>query len=279
MVIIAESGATKTDWRSISDDGTVCALQTRGINPVTMGNELIREILSQAIPFLNPKGKTVRKVFFYGAGLVSHSASCEIAATLDIWCPFAEIECHSDLEAAAKSLFGDGKGVAAIIGTGSNSCLCEGGAVVRNIRPGGFILGDEGSGAALGKMFVSDYVKDLVPAQMKQAFDNAFGLDYSGIVSKVYKSDAPSGFLAEVGRFVFENSGNDYASGLLEANFRNFIERSLVRYECDEVGVVGSFGHACRDILEKLGKEYGLRFMKFVKAPIDELVNYHCNVI
>ena len=275
MIIIAESGATKTDWRALHDDGTVTSVQTEGLNPMMMSHDEMGRVIGMAVPAVNPEGKRVERIFFYGAGLVSPEAGAVISSVLELWCPFAEIEFHTDMEAAGRAVFGDGEGVVAIMGTGSNSCFWQEGKIVRNIRPGGFVLGDEGSGAALGRMFLSDYIKGLVPEELASVFDESFGLDYSGIVKGVYRSEAPSKFVASFARFVYENRNCSYAAGLIERNLRDFMERSLVRYGCGKVGVVGSFGFACRGELECLGKEYGLDFVRFVQAPIDGLVEYH----
>lgn len=214
-------------------------------------------------------------VYFYGAGLVSSQAEALLGSVIEMWCPFSQVEFHTDMEAAARAVFGDGSGVVAIMGTGSNSCLWENGSIVRNIRPGGFILGDEGGGAALGRMFLSDYIKGLVPEGLASLFDREFGLDYPAIVKGVYKSEAPSRFVASFARFIYENRNDGYAAGLIERNIRDFIDRSLSRYGNHDVGIVGSFGYACREELETIGKEYGLEFVKFVKSPIDALVAYH----
>lgn len=275
MIIIAESGATKTDWRALHDDGTVTSVQTEGLNPMMMSHEEMGRVIGSAIPAVNPEGRRVERIFFYGAGLVSPEAGAALASILDLWCPFAEAELHTDMEAAGRAVFGDGEGVVAIMGTGSNSCLWQEGMIVRNIRPGGFILGDEGSGAALGRMFLSDHIKGLVPEDLACVFDKAFSLDYAAIVKGVYRSEAPSRFVASFARFVCDNRAHGYAAGLIERNLRDFMERSLARYGCAKVGVVGSFGCACRDELERIGKEYGLEFVKFVSSPVDGLVGYH----
>ncbi len=275
MIIVAESGATKTDWRSVSEDRKVISFQTAGLNPMTMSYEAMREIISSAVPVLNPSGCRVEQIFFYGAGLVSENSTSALASILDMWCPFAQMEFHTDMEAAARAVFGDGSGVVAIMGTGSNSCLWQDGHIVRNIRPGGFILGDEGSGASLGRMFLSDYIKGLVPEELASSFDAEFGLGYPEIVKGVYRSEAPSRFVASFARFVCEHKDDDYAAELIERNIRSFMERSLVRYGNGRIGVVGSFGCACRDEIERIGKDYGLVFEKFIQAPIEELVAYH----
>ena len=275
MIIVAESGATKTDWRSVSEDGSVISVQTAGLNPMTMSYEALRQVVASAVPVLNPEGGRVDNIYFYCACLVSDESTCLLRSIFDLWCPFAQLEFHTDMEAAARAVFGDGSGVVAIMGTGSNSCLWQDGHIARNIRPGGFILGDEGSGAALGRMFLADYVKGLVPEDLASCFDAEFGLGYAEIVKGVYRSEAPSRFVASFARFVCEHRNNEYAAWLIEQNIRSFMERSLVRYANVKIGVVGSFGCACRDEIERIGKDYGLVFEKFIQSPIEELLVYH----
>lgn len=279
MILIVESGATKADWCSLSEDGSVGKTRTEGLNPMVLSLERIKEIVSSAIPVVNPSGKNIDKVFYYGAGVVSDEASLLIREALYPWCPFAEMECQSDMVAASRALFGSGSGVVAILGTGSNSCLWQDGKIVRNIRPGGYVLGDEGGGAALGRMLLADVVKELVPTSFAERLYREFELDYTTIVSSLYRGEAPSRYLASFARFIVENRDDEYAGKLLEENLRAFIERSLIRYGCREVGVAGSLGYACREMLDTLGREYGLEFVKFIQAPAEELIKYHRNVI
>lgn len=275
MKLIIESGSTKTDWRSVADDGKVIGFRTSGINPLLQSEDDIRSVMAKAIPEVNPQGRTVDEVFFYGAGVLSPAFAEPLVSLLATWCPLARIECETDLTAAARALFGDGSGVAVILGTGSNSCLWENGKAVSTIRTGGFILGDEGSGAVLGKMFLSDYIKGLVPEPLKSMFDKEYGLDYASIVTRVYRQEAPSRFLASFARFIMDNKENEYAAGLVRRNIRDFMERVLVRYGECRIGVVGAFGVACMEELIEIGQEYGLEFVRFVQSPADELVKYH----
>lgn len=276
MRIIVESGATKTAWKALYEDGTVRAADTAGLNPNCLTMEDIHAIIRKAVPELNPEGRHVEEVFFYGAGLVSQAASSVIAEALGMWCPLAELHFHTDLLAAARALFGDGSGVVAIMGTGSNSCLYESGQITENIRPGGYILGDEGSGAALGKMFLADFVKGLLPEEVEADFVKEYGLDYPKIVQKVYKEPAASAFMASFAPFILKHSKDTQINGMIRECMSAFIRRSLSRYgNSTQVGVVGSFGCACEEILKDTGREYGLEFVKFLKDPIDELVKYH----
>ena len=275
MFIVVESGATKTAWRAIGDDGSVRAVETAGLSPTCLDVEHTQDIIRQAIPQLNPEGRLINEIFFYGAGLVSPESCTPIEDMLQMWCPTAAVHFYSDILAAARALFGDGTGIVAIMGTGSNSCLYENGVITRNIRPGGYILGDEGSGVALGRAFLADLIKGLIPESVEDDFNRKFGLDYSQIVRKVYKEQAASAFMASLAPFILSHKEDSHIRGLIEACLEAFIKRSLARYSAGNAGVVGSFGCACEDMLRRIGQDHGLKFVKFIKSPIDELVTYH----
>lgn len=283
MKLIVESGATKTSWRALCDDGSVRSMQTEGLSPTCLDLEHTQDIVRKAVPHLNPEGRQVDEIFFYGAGLVSHESSAPLAAALEMWCPFARMHFFSDILAAARALFGDESGVVAIMGTGSNSCLYEKGQIVSNIRPGGYILGDEGSGVSLGRAFLADFIKGLLPSEIEADFVREFGLDYAQIVRKVYKEQAASAFMASLAPFILSHKDNSYVGALVEDCLESFIKRALARYSgmasdplsASKVGVVGSFGCACEDMLRTIGTRYGLDFVRFIKSPVDELVRYH----
>ena len=282
MFIVVESGATKTAWRAVCEDGSVRAAQTAGLSPTCLDLEHMQEIVRKAVPELNPEGKRVEEIFFYGAGLVSPQSCAPIEETLRMWCPLAEVHFYSDILAAARALFRDGSGVVAIMGTGSNSCLYENGEITRNIRPGGFILGDEGSGVSLGRAFLADLIKGLVPEEIEAYFDREFGLDYSQVVRKVYKEQAASAFMASLAPFILAHKDNRYIHDLIEECLESFVRRALSRYTDNaseetacKVGVIGSFGCACEDMLRETGARHGLEFVRFIKSPVDELVAYH----
>ena len=285
MKIIVESGATKTAWRAISVEGNMTEVLTQGLSPTCLDAEHISDIVRKAVPALNPEGKRVEQIVFYGAGLVSEESTASLRSCLEMWCPFASVEFHSDILAAARALFGDGSGVVAIMGTGSNSCLYENGQIVKNIRPGGYVLGDEGSGVALGRAFLADFVKGLLPESIESEFSAQTGLDYSGIVRKVYREQAASAFMASLAPFVLSHMDEPYIRSMVRDCLESFVKRALSRYAgyagdraaACKVGVVGSFGCACEDMLREIGREYGLEFVAFLKSPIGQLVKYHCS--
>lgn len=275
MFIIADSGGTKTAWRAVYENGRIEAAMTEGLNPTGLDKDTIQEAVRKAIPELNPEGRLVDEIFFYGAGLISPESAAPIASVLETWCPMASLHFHSDLLAAARALFGNENGVVAIMGTGSNSCLYENGEIVRNIHPGGFILGDEGSGASLGRAFLADFIKGMLPPAIEKDFMKEYGLDYHKIVHKVYKEPAASAFLASLAPFILRHKEDRHINEMIRSSLEAFVRRSLSRYGRTDIGVAGSFGCACREFLCDIGKAHDLNFIKFIESPIDGLVKHH----
>ena len=215
----------------------------------------------------------VDRVHCYAAGLLEFPV--QLDRVFKERFPHATFEYASDLLAAARAACGHGEGIAAILGTGSNTCLYDGEKIVRNIHGGGFIIGDEGSAAALGRMFLADLIKDLVPENLAESFAVLHESDYLSVVRNVYMSPAPSRYLGSLAPFLQENRGNAYVDALIDRNFRDLFERALVRYGHYPVGVVGGFGCACRAELERLGAEYGLTFTRLIPSPMEGLIAYH----
>ncbi|MBQ0093303.1 MAG: ATPase [Bacteroidales bacterium] len=284
MIIIVESGATKTDWCAVAADGSVIPVRTAGMNIATMPIEAIKAIINEAAPQLNPNGEKVTELHYYAAGLIIPEGekippvAKNLDASLKEYFPDAEMEYASDLLDAARAVCGHKPGIAAIMGTGSNSCLYDGKNIVKNVRSAGFILGDEGGGACLGKMFMADFLKGLVPEPVSSEFARDFQVDYFTVVQKVYKSDAPSKYLGEFAPWIMARYDScDYVRELVDRNFRNFIERALSQYDIRKypVGVVGGFGYAHQEKLRKVAAEYGIRFSEIIATPIEGLIKYH----
>lgn len=286
MIIIVESGATKTDWCAADPDRDPINVKTAGMNLATMHRETVEEIVIEAVSAFRDKGLSgdVSEVHFYAAGLIVPEGETVPAQAEDLdkvlryIFPEAEIEYASDLLDAARAVCGHKPGIAAIMGTGSNSCLFDGVRIVKNVRSAGFILGDEGGGARLGKLFMSDFLKGLVPEPVSSRFAEDFKVDYMTVVRNVYRGDAPSKYLGSFAPWILEwYESCEYVRDLVDRNFRDFIERALRQYDVDRypVGVVGGFGYANRHILEKVAEPYGIRFSTIIPAPIEGLVEYH----
>lgn len=267
MKIIVESGATKTDWCAIRDNGETKTLRTDGVNVAVMPAEDLDSTIQKAVTLLNPEKEYIKEMHFYVSGLIEPRCT-------------GNVEYVSDLVGAARSVCLREPGIVAILGTGSNSCFYDGEKVVKNIRSGGYILGDEGSAAHLGIMFLSDFLKDAVPSEIAAAFANQFKADYFSIVKSVYKDEAPSRYLGSIAPWIIGWYDKDeYVNRIVEDNFRQFIERALCKYEIDKypVGVVGGFGFAYRNILTKVAQPYGIRFSEVLETPMDGLIKYHSN--
>lgn len=286
MIIIVESGATKTDWCAAALDRASIETRTAGMNLATMPQDVIESIVREAVSSLKEKGldSDVTEVHFYAAGLIVAEGERiprqveGLDAVLRSLFPKAEMEYASDLLDAARSVCGHKPGVAAIMGTGSNSCLFDGEKVVKNVRSAGFILGDEGGGARLGKLFMSDFLKGLVPEPVAGEFAGDFKVDYMTVVQNVYRGEAPSKYLGSFAPWILERyDSSEYVRALVDQNFKDFIERALRQYDVERypVGVVGGFGYANREILKKVAEPYGIRFSTIIPAPIEGLVDYH----
>lgn len=278
MQLIADSGSTKVSWRAVLDDGSVKSIETVGINPVFMEDADIERILSEnLVPVI---GNKVEKVFFYGAGVVGGEPSAKLERCFSKVFPGSTCEAVSDVLAAARALCGHKPGIACILGTGSNSCFYDGEGIAENVRAGGFILGDEASGAYLGKRLLSDFIKGLLPAPIEHAFNKRYGLDYMAIVQKVYREPMPSRFLSSFSPFIAEFKNHPHIANLLKSSFEEFLRRNIVHYDYKKypVNFVGSIAFYYKDILEKAVNAAGMRMGTILQGPIDGLVAYHKNV-
>lgn len=277
MIIVADSGSTSIDWRMIEEDGTVSSCKSEGVNPVFQTEEVLESNFSEVAGNLSSSASRVRKIYFYGAGILSDETAERVAGALSRTFGCEDIVAKSDLLGAARALFGSSEGIVAILGTGSNSALYDGEKIVRNVKSGGFILGDEGSGAALGGRLLSDYVKELLPEDLRAAFDERYSLDYAAIAERVYRGGMPSRFLASFSFFLKENEEHPYVRKLLEDNFKLFFDRNILSYGRRDLrtGFAGSVAFAFEEIIRKTAAKSGLAAGKFLKGAVDGLVKYH----
>lgn len=280
MKIIIESGATKGDWRLISSDGSeVGNFITEGTNVSTMSMESISGIIHKAGKQANKICKDgIISVHFYTAGVITDSIRAELTVILKGIFPDSEIEIQDDLTAAARAVCGHAPGIAAILGTGSNSCQFDGEKIARRVYSSGFILGDEGSAATLGKLFIADFLKGLVPASISKDFSERYDSSYASIVENVYRSSgSPSAYLGAFAPFIMEHYAHPYIKELVDSNFRAFFRRSIKQYDYRtlSVGIAGGFGNALKDIVLKVAAEEGITISEFIPHPIEGLKRYH----
>lgn len=279
MQLIADSGSTKVDWRAIKDDGSIIEISTEGINPVFITPEEIVKILSEKLlPVIGPD---VENVYFYGAGVVSPQLIAILSDSFKKVFPKSETFAASDVLAAARALCGHNPGIACIMGTGSNSCFYDGENIVKNVRAGGFILGDEASGGVLGKKLISDFIKGLLPAHIEAEFNKRYDLDYMKVVEKVYKQPMPSRFLASFAPFINEFIADPYMENLVSTSFDEFFKRNISQYDYKNhtVNFVGSIAFYFKEKLVAAAQRNGMKVGRVLKTPIEGLVEYHKGII
>lgn len=279
MKLIIESGATKGDWRVVSDFGQeIARFSASGTNVSTMQMSTIEAIISDMCKQINEQNIAIDSVYMYTAGVVTSRVQTDIKQAFLAKFSGITVEVADDLIAAARATCGHNAGIVAILGTGSNSCQFDGEKIVKRIYSGGFILGDEGSAATLGKLFIADFLKGLTPQYIAEDFSSRYHFDYAAIVDNVYRSTAsPSAFLGGLAPFILEYYDDPYIRTLVDDNFRAFIRRSLKQYDVERypVGIVGGFGNALKDIFSRIAEQEGIKLSKFVPSPIDELIKYH----
>ena len=274
--IIVESGATKSDWRVLGQDGReVKRFLRAGTNVSSMKLEDIKSTITEA--FASEGLEKAAGFYLYTAGVVTPEIADELVNHLRSLAQIDEIEINNDLMGAARGACGHEPGIAAILGTGSNTCFYDGSTLRQKVYSGGYVIGDEGSGASLGKLFLADFIKGLVPDEIATDFANEFDSSYAGIVQGVYRSASPSGYLGSLAPFILRHYSHPYAKALVDKNFQSFIDRSLLRYDTARypVGIVGGFGWACKDIITPLLDNAGIKVSRFIKAPIEGLCEYH----
>lgn len=279
MLLVADGGSTKTNWALLSPDP--CFFETEGYHPFFVGRDYISRSLSENLPqTVLDQASDVSQIFFYSAG-GGYSAESDQILVDGISQIFksATINIETDLIAAARSLLGDAKGFAAILGTGTNTCIYDGTNVTENIESLGFLLGDEGSGSYIGKKIIGDYVRGLLPEKVRKDFQNACKSSPVELLNKVYENPLPNRFCASFARFVGENLHNDpYYFSLAYTSFHDFFRNIVTKYagyENYDFNCTGSVAWHFRDVLRQVAHEHRMKMGVVEKDPMRGLVEYH----
>lgn len=276
MILIADSGGSKTDWRFIDKNGQISQASAPGFNPYYQPVEDLKKSVSEVIV---PKIKeTVSKIFFYGAGVSSAKNQQTIKTAFLEFFPEAQIEIGWDLLAAARALCGHEPGIACIIGTGSNSCLYDGETIIDNVANLGWILADEGSGAYMGKIILVDYLRGKMPSNLAQAFKERYPFSREEFLEKVYQQEKPSAFLGTFTKFIFHHLKEPYCYNLVYNSFSEFYENNVMKYENYKnlkVHFTGSIAFYFSDILRQVANDKGITVKNILEGPIAGLTLYH----
>lgn len=275
MILLAESGSTKTEWCLVNDDGIIERYLTDGINPYFQSRREISHIVRLQLPpvFFKLKANTI---YFYGAGCSSTAKKDTVKASLEAQFRTPAIV-ESDLIGSARSLFGSEKGIACILGTGSNSCFYDGDSIIKNVKPLGYILGDEGSGASLGKAFLADCLKGLAPEELSVPFFDKYGIDPDQILDYIYTKPSPNKLLSLLSIFLYENLDHPYAKDLVYQNLKSFFVRNIQQYDYKNYPVrfVGSLANMYASLLKQIAKELNVKIDLILENPMNGLIAYH----
>ncbi len=273
MKLIADSGSTKTDWCVVnSDDSVVAKLATQGINPFHMTDDTISGILrTELLPQL--PSYPITAIEFYGAGCTVAKIPVMQALLSDAIPSAHTVIVGSDMLGAAKALLGNGEGIACILGTGANSCLYDGEKIVSNVSPMGYILGDEGSGAVIGKTFINTLYKgdhpDFIPL-----FEQETHLTQADIIQKVYREPLPNRFLASLSTFIGAHiSDTPWLSDMVTSCFRDFFRKNVSHYRRHDLPVsfVGSIAYYYQSQLAQAASLEGYRIGRIMKTPLEQV--------
>lgn len=277
MKLIAESGSTRTEWSLIENNVLVEHIYTEGLNPFFQTRREISRSIRLGLPthFFRKK---MDMVYYYGAGCSSFEKKQILNASLVAQFK-THIQVESDLLGAARGLFLTQPGIACILGTGSNSCFYDGNEIVNNVSAGGYILGDEGSGASVGKDFLSDVMKGLAPKDLTNDFLEKFRITTSDIMDSVYNHPLPNRFLDTVSYFFINYIDNEYVIDVITRNFKNFFTRCVFQYDYKNYPIrfVGSMANNYSALLNKVANDYGIEISNIEEAPMKGLIEYHSN--
>ena len=280
MILIADCGSTKIDWCVVNGAEIVRRVFTGGMNAVMLTEEeMAARIAEELMPQLGDE--LIDEVYFYGAGCLAPEVCDNVRRAIAGNIPTAsKIEVDTDLLAAARALCGRKPGIACIMGTGSNSCYYDGERICDNVSPLGYILGDEGSGAVLGKLLIGDVLKNQLPADLCEKFLAQYQLDRLTIIRRVYKEPQTNRFLASVTPFLIQNIERKEIHDLVLNSFKAFFRRNVLQYKDARqlsVNLIGSIAYYYRAVLEEAARECGLTVGTIIKSPMEGLVAFHCS--
>lgn len=276
MILIADSGASKTDWRLINGSNKVEQAQTLGYNPYYQPiDQFEREIREALMPQISTD---VKELFYYGTGCSSEQNRKMIRQVLERYFSSAHIEIWHDLLAAARALCGSEKGIACILGTGSNSCYYDGEKIVENVTSLGYVLADEGSGAYFGKRILADYLRKDLPEKLWDQFKKRFPMDRDEMLDRVYRDEMPSRFLGSFSHFIFQHLRESYCYNLVYEGFDLFFEKNIKKYSGHQdmkIHFVGSVAFYFSDVLRQVAIDKKLTVKNVLESPIAGLTLFH----
>ena len=278
MILIADSGSSKTDWCLIDPSENKTFFSTEGYNPFYMEPSFILKSIQKDLPATIHTAE-IKAVYFYGAGCQGSKIPVMEHVLAEIFAYAIKISVEVDLMGAARALMGNGAGFAAILGTGTNSCLYDGVKITHHIDSLGFLLGDEGSGAMIGKRIISDYLRKNMPEDVQQTFKEVYNISDEMLLNLVYNSKNPNRYCASYAKFLDKlPAKHPYGQALVHDSF-DFFFKNLVSvypdYQFHEFNCIGSIGYTFQSILIEVANKYHMRTGKIIPSVIADLADYH----
>lgn len=276
MILIADSGSTKTHWCLVEHGKLIRQVFTKGTNPFFQSEEEIGNEVAALVAQLD--GNSPEAVYFYGAGCAFQDKIDMVVRAIRLHLPAAVVEVSTDMLAAARGLCGRQAGIACILGTGSNSCFYDGQQIVNNVSPLGFILGDEGSGAVLGKLMVGNLLKNQMAPGLKEKFLEQMKLTPAEIIDRVYRKPFPNRFLASLSPFLAQHLQEPGVRRLVLDSFCDFFRRNVMQYEgyaSYPIHFIGSIAFYYRNVLKEAAESLGLKLGTVLQSPMEGLIAYH----
>ncbi|UCG27744.1 MAG: ATPase [Bacteroidales bacterium] len=277
MVLIADSGSSKTDWRVMKEGAGYGKFKTPGLNPFYMNQQEIGLELKKGMPPDFPSDE-IQEIYFYGAGCSTQEKKQILYEGIKMVFPNTGMEIFSDIIGAARALFKNTAGLVVILGTGTNTASYDGENIIRQIPALGYILGDEGSGAYFGKELIVAYLNNKLPQSLYKKFINRYEYSVEEIKHSVYKQQRPNRFLASFAGFLSDNMEDPFVHGLIYNGFKKLFENQICRIDgWDKLRIrfTGSVAFYFQSILSEVASEFGTSIDKILKSPIEELLSFH----
>jgi N-acetylglucosamine kinase-like BadF-type ATPase len=278
MIIIADGGSTKTNWCLVTEEGNKVYFNTEGYNPYFAPTTYIIQSLQENLP-TDLEIDKITEVNYYGAGCSTPEMRKIVEDAMKVVFSKSKIYIGHDLLAAARALLGHSAGFAAILGTGTNTCIYDGKDIAQNIDSGAYILGDEGSGCYIGKKLLTDYLRGYMPEAVRKNFWDTFKLTPDDVNEQVYTQPRANRFCASFSKFVYDNNVHlEYSRNLVKTSFEDFFKNLVTHYPNYQrytFNCIGSVGYNFRNVLEEVVTENGMVVGNIIRSPIDNLVKFH----
>jgi len=277
-VLIADSGSTNTKWSLLNNNKLEVEFTTPGINPFMQDSASISDVLKASMVDISVPSPDI--IYFYGAGCINEDKKAIVKQGLALVFGNGLMEVESDLLAAARGLCGHHEGIACILGTGSNSCYYDGLAIVQNVSPLGFILGDEGSGAVLWRKLIGNILKKQWSAEIVNNFFETYPISPAEILERVYRQPYPNRYLAQYTVFIHRYLSLPEVYEMVVDEFRLFLQRNVTQYDAScslPIHFTGSVAHYFAAPLKQALQQCNMVAGQIIQSPLKGLIQYHSN--